>query len=74
MRSELRKSSDTGIAERAVKMVVYSFYIFDRHGECVAALDDMDTDGLQRTVSTSEGGSLQLQIQATRLALFQRRQ
>jgi hypothetical protein len=54
-------------------MVVYSFYIFDRHGKYVAALDDMDTDDVQRTVSTSEDGCLQLQIHALRLALFQRR-
>jgi len=54
-------------------MVVYSFYIFDRHGKYVTAFDDMDTNDVQRNVSTSENGCLQLRVQALRLALFQRR-
>jgi hypothetical protein len=55
-------------------MVVYSFYIFDRHGKYVASFDDKDTnDDVQRNVSTSGDGCLQLSVQALRLALFQRR-
>ena len=45
-----------------VEMVVYSFYIFDRHGEYIAASNDLDVDAVQRTVSTSEDGSLLLHL------------
>jgi hypothetical protein len=53
-------------------MVVYSFYIFDRHGESEKRFGGINTENLQRTVSTSGDGCLQPRRQANRLGRFQR--